>query len=116
MEAEDPSVVSTTEKQPDAVEDSVASNSNNDSTSAEQHLTKRSPKGIVLVPQPSDDPADPLNWPMWRKVVVLSIVSLASFIGIAQSLANQSGFFVQGAVYHKTAVQLSYSVSTAIFR
>lgn len=22
---------------------------------------------IVLVPQPSDDPNDPLNWPTWKK-------------------------------------------------
>lgn len=22
---------------------------------------------IVLIPQPSDDPNDPLNWPRWRK-------------------------------------------------
>lgn len=25
---------------------------------------------IVLVPQPSDDPNDPLNWPQWRKHMV----------------------------------------------
>ena len=29
---------------------------------------KYDPSGkIVLVPQPSDDPNDPLNWPRWRK-------------------------------------------------
>lgn len=22
---------------------------------------------ILLVPQPSDDPADPLNWPLWKR-------------------------------------------------
>ena len=25
---------------------------------------------IVLVPQPSDDPNDPLNWPQWKKHMV----------------------------------------------
>ena len=25
---------------------------------------------IVLVPQPSDDPNDPLNWPSWKKHMV----------------------------------------------
>lgn len=25
---------------------------------------------IVLVPQPSDDPKDPLNWPTWKKHLV----------------------------------------------
>lgn len=74
-------------------------------------VLKHSPGGIVLVPQPSHDPDDPLNWSLRRKVRNLAIVSLASFIGLAQALTNQSGFFVQGAIYHKTAVQLSYSVS-----
>jgi hypothetical protein len=27
---------------------------------------------IVLVPQPSDDPNDPLNWPQWKKHLVSS--------------------------------------------
>ena len=71
---------------------------------------KYSSGGIVLVPQPPSDPDHPLNWPLSKKVRTLAIVSLASFIGIAQALTNQSGFFVQGALYHKTAVQLSYSV------
>lgn len=34
---------------------------------------------IILVPQPSDDPNDPLNWPLWKRdliVLVLSIVSI----------------------------------------
>lgn len=28
----------------------------------------------VLVPQPSDDPNDPLNWPQWRKDLALAIL------------------------------------------
>ena len=31
---------------------------------------------IVLVPQPSDDPNDPLNWPKWKKHMVSSSRSL----------------------------------------
>jgi hypothetical protein len=33
----------------------------------------------VLIPQPSDDPGDPLNWPSWKKSTVLYIVSLIAF-------------------------------------
>jgi hypothetical protein len=28
---------------------------------------KRDENGIVLIPQPSDDVNDPLNWPRWKK-------------------------------------------------
>ena len=29
---------------------------------------------IVLVPQPSDDPNDPLNWPVWKKHLVSGVL------------------------------------------
>ncbi|KAH8703437.1 serine/threonine kinase 16 [Talaromyces proteolyticus] len=38
---------------------------------------------VILVPQPSDDPNDPLNWPQWRKESVLLIIGLAA--GVAGS-------------------------------
>lgn len=72
---------------------------------------KRSARGIVLVPQPSNDPLDPLNWAVSKKLVTLFIISLASFVGIGQAVANQAGFPVQAKVYEKTPLQLSYSVS-----
>ena len=31
---------------------------------------------IVLVPQPSDSPRDPLNWPTWKKDLLLLIISI----------------------------------------
>lgn len=69
---------------------------------------------LILVPHPSEDPADPLNWPMSKKIFTLTLVSVSAFIGIAQALANQSGFFVQAGLYNKTPVEMSYSVSAAI--
>ncbi|KAI8937432.1 hypothetical protein NX059_005155 [Plenodomus lindquistii] len=35
---------------------------------------------IRLVPQPSQDPADPLNLPFWRKLAVLGVMSLHPFV------------------------------------
>lgn len=35
---------------------------------------------IELIPQPSDDPDDPLNWPRWRKD--LNVVSLLMMVGL----------------------------------
>ncbi|PNS21515.1 hypothetical protein CAC42_1294 [Sphaceloma murrayae] len=34
----------------------------------------------ILVPQPSDSPQDPLNWPLWRRDLILSILSLLSVL------------------------------------
>ncbi|CAE7205012.1 hypothetical protein P3342_011764 [Pyrenophora teres f. teres] len=35
---------------------------------------------IRLVPQPSADPADPLNLPMWRKIATLAVMSVHPFV------------------------------------
>lgn len=32
--------------------------------------TKHRGKTIILVPQPSDDPNDPLNWPLWVRDLI----------------------------------------------
>lgn len=73
---------------------------------------KRSAQGIILVPQPSSDPSDPLNWPISKKLMTLFIISLASFIGIEHALANQAGFPLQAELYKKTPLEISYSVSS----
>ncbi|KAF2454854.1 major facilitator superfamily domain-containing protein [Lineolata rhizophorae] len=43
------------------------------------------PRPIILVPQPSDDPNDPLNWPLWRRDVILFVLSLISVIATTLS-------------------------------
>jgi hypothetical protein len=34
----------------------------------------------VLVPQPSDSPNDPLNWPLWKKDFILFIVGMSAAV------------------------------------
>ncbi|OQU96072.1 hypothetical protein CLAIMM_02208 [Cladophialophora immunda] len=98
----------------DKIEAEVSHNEGDSSPLPKPHLLKTNKKGLVLVPQPTDDPQDPLNWPRSKKVVTLALVSLVSFSTSLQAVANNSGFFVQGEIYHKTAIQLSYSASSAI--
>lgn len=35
---------------------------------------------IVLSPQPSEDPNDPLNWKPWRKELIIMILSLGAML------------------------------------
>jgi hypothetical protein len=92
---------------------------------------------VVLVPQPTDDPQDPLvglslefpyltqragnyhncrtdewtqNWSQSRKYSILAIICLAGFSGLASSLANQLGFEPQAELYGKTLTEISYTV------
>jgi MFS family permease len=41
------------------------------------------PVPIILVPQPSDDPNDPLNWPLWKRDLITLILSLTAIFGTA---------------------------------
>lgn len=35
---------------------------------------------IVLSPQPAEDPNDPLNWPAWKKELIIAILCLGSML------------------------------------
>ncbi|KAL7793080.1 major facilitator superfamily domain-containing protein [Trichoderma ceciliae] len=57
---------------------------------------------VELVPQPSDDPQDPLNWPQWKKELnLMSLLFMASLIG-----AMKTAFISVNAV-----VGVRYNVS-----
>nr|POE51538.1 protein hol1 [Quercus suber] len=49
-------------------------------TKSRRGNVKHTKNGIILVPQPSDDPKDPLNWPLWRRDVVTAVLCLLSVI------------------------------------
>ena len=38
---------------------------------------------VVLVPQPSDDPNDPLNWPLWQRDLLLLLVTICVLLCIS---------------------------------
>lgn len=42
---------------------------------------------IVLSPQPSDDPCDPLNWPWWRRNLSYGMIVLMVFLALAHTPA-----------------------------
>ncbi|KAH6951795.1 hypothetical protein FAVG1_09396 [Fusarium avenaceum] len=52
----------------------------------------------VYIPTPTADPQDPLNMPMWQKVVVLIIISFFSTIGLAlvSGFGGLLGFYIPG--------------------
>ncbi|KAH8726892.1 major facilitator superfamily domain-containing protein [Phaeosphaeriaceae sp. PMI808] len=67
----------------------------------ERTATQATHDEIRLVPEPSDDPADPLNLPFWRKVTILAVMSIhpfvvnfaASSIGSALPIYASTGVF-----------------------
>ncbi|KAL9065488.1 MAG: hypothetical protein Q9161_008193 [Pseudevernia consocians] len=79
-----------------------------------QGSAKTSPTGVTLIPQPSDDAKDPLNWSSSKKLTTMLIWCLGSFVSTASGLGNALGYFVQAKVYNKSdPISLSYSVVAA---
>ncbi|KAL9049415.1 MAG: hypothetical protein Q9162_007225 [Coniocarpon cinnabarinum] len=67
--------------------------------------------GIVLVPQPTDDPKDPLNWSALRKNITFAIISFNAFVSLVSAFSFTSGLVVEAKVFHVTSQQMSYAVS-----
>lgn len=56
-------------------------NNNNDDDEEESRGVKRAADGHTrLIPQPSDDPNDPLNWSWRKKHTILFVVAMAAFL------------------------------------
>ncbi|KAJ5157520.1 uncharacterized protein N7482_008620 [Penicillium canariense] len=53
-------------------------NDHTDTVGVKHDWTTKEP--TILVPQPSDDPNDPLNWPLWRRDLILAILSFVTVL------------------------------------
>ncbi|KAK6389558.1 hypothetical protein LTR65_006730 [Meristemomyces frigidus] len=78
-----------------------------DLTGTLKHGTGRNAH-IVLSPQPSEDPNDPLNWPGWKKEVVIWILCLGAMLH-----AGTNGPFLN-ASYFEIAAQVNKPLTTVV--
>ncbi|TVY85567.1 putative MFS-type transporter [Lachnellula suecica] len=69
---------------------------------------------LVLLPQPSDDPKDPLNWSPRRKYLTLFVLCFSCFAATSGPTSFQLSYVLQAPTYHETTIALSYSVTAAV--
>ncbi|KAK8106441.1 MFS-type transporter [Apiospora kogelbergensis] len=65
---------------------------------------------VELVPQPSDDPEDPLNWPMWRKNLnYLALIYMTALIGVMKTIyvSVNGPIAIRNGVSYTAAVALT---------
>ncbi|KAF2237603.1 putative MFS transporter [Viridothelium virens] len=62
---------------------------------------------IILVPQPSDDPNDPLNWPIWKRDVILFVLSLLSVIASTLSPLLAATTLTLSLIFERTFTQMA---------
>ncbi|KAE8441863.1 hypothetical protein EG329_004218 [Mollisiaceae sp. DMI_Dod_QoI] len=69
--------------------------------------------GVTLIPRPSDDPRDPLNWPMSKKIGIVAVLCFAVFAGFVAPLAGQLNVKSQSALYKQSTVHIAWQNSAA---
>ncbi|KAL1796297.1 hypothetical protein ACET3X_004837 [Alternaria dauci] len=93
---------------------------NGDDLLSAQHLewtaSQTSHDEIRLVPQPSADPADPLNLPMWRKIAILAVMSIHPFVVnfTSSSMSSALPIYASTGVFGfppKSFSQLTYLIA-----
>ncbi|KAJ6498291.1 MFS general substrate transporter [Mycena vulgaris] len=60
--------------------------------------------GLPLIPQPSDDASDPLNFPQWLKVAILLQVSFLALLGPLNQATINPAFVPLAAHFHVSTV------------
>ncbi|KAF2636832.1 serine/threonine kinase 16 [Massarina eburnea CBS 473.64] len=83
-------------------------------TSALKHGTGRN-ADIVLVPQPSESPRDPLNWPQWKKELLLLIISVDTAVVGAWGPMISPGFAEMAKQFNMSYNSLNGGLGWAIF-
>ena len=83
-----------------------------------EHVEAASPKldkhGFPLVPQPSDNKDDPLNWSPYMKLAVVLQVSWLAFLGPMSAAVANPAFVVIGRAFDISTVEASYSLTMYI--
>ncbi|KAF7378344.1 MFS general substrate transporter [Mycena sanguinolenta] len=64
--------------------------------------------GLPLIPQPSDDPEDPLNWSRTQKYIIVCISALVTFFGTFALGSTNPAYAQIGLALNVTATQASY--------
>ncbi|CAO2648724.1 Nn.00g096730.m01.CDS01 [Neocucurbitaria sp. VM-36] len=71
------------------------------------HLKYDKTGTILLVPQPSDDPNDPLNWPLWKRDTLIFLLSLLSVISATLSPLLAANTVTLALYFHRNLTDMA---------
>ncbi|OAG41039.1 hypothetical protein AYO21_04652 [Fonsecaea monophora] len=71
-------------------------------------------KRELLNPRPSEDPQDPLNWPLWLKILILTQTSLLAAIGGLNTAAINPAVVLLAQDFGISKVAASYQTTVCI--
>ena len=78
--------------------------------SAESPL-KKSGDGKVLIPQPTDAPEDPLNWPRWKKAAILIVLAANAFTSDYSAATGASALLPQAEQWRISPDEVNHATA-----
>ncbi|RGP64964.1 hypothetical protein FSPOR_7578 [Fusarium sporotrichioides] len=74
----------------------------------------RAEAGTLLLPQLTDDPNDPLNWPSRKKHLILLVVARAALTSDSTYAAGSALVILQAAEWHKSPNSVNHNNSIKV--
>ena len=72
---------------------------------------KKSDKGVVLIPQPSDDPEDPLNWSPVKKGLILLVLAVNACTADYSAATGASALLPQATEWHISPDEVNHATA-----
>ncbi|EXJ96422.1 hypothetical protein A1O1_01548 [Capronia coronata CBS 617.96] len=76
---------------------------------------KKTKDGVVLIPQPSDDPDDPLNWPAWKKGCILLVLAVNACTADYSAATGASALIPQAQGWHISPDEVNHATAGNTF-
>jgi MFS family permease len=76
---------------------------------------KKSPKGDVLIPQPTDDPEDPLNWSRVKKAATLLVIGWTAAMSDYSAATGGSALLAQAETWHISPNEVNHATAGMTF-
>ncbi|KIX00338.1 uncharacterized protein Z518_10477 [Rhinocladiella mackenziei CBS 650.93] len=76
---------------------------------------KKSKSGVVLIPQPTEDPEDPLNWPRWKKGLILLVIAVNACTADYSAATGGSALLPQAEEWHISPDEVNHATAGNTF-
>ncbi|KAF2758375.1 MFS general substrate transporter [Pseudovirgaria hyperparasitica] len=76
---------------------------------------KKSSNGLVLIPQPTDSPRDPLNWPRQKKMTILFMLGCCAFTADYSAATGASALIPQAEEWNITPDTVNHATAGNTF-
>lgn len=74
-------------------------------------VLKKSQSGVLLIPQPTEDPEDPLNWPRWKKTLILIVIAVNACTADYSAATGGSALLPQAEEWHISPDEVNHATA-----